>query len=117
VGSWDVYIKKSELETLAAQLGSIIEEFEKAESRADSLEDAIGDPFGRNELREKAEDFEDRWNDKRDDLKESLKKVKEHVEGVLEGIADWDSEAAYKLEAHEPSAPGQPANSRGGMTV
>ena len=95
----DVSIKIAELDTVATSLSKIVEEFEKASSRADNLEDAIGDPFGRNDLREAAEDFEDRWNNKRDELKDALQDIQEHVKGVVDGFQNWDSETALAFES------------------
>lgn len=93
----DVYIKFDELKTAKEDLDAIIEEFEKASSRADALEDAIGDPYGKDKLRENAEDFEDRWNHKRDQLKDGLKGVLDHMKAVIDGVQDWDSDTAAKL--------------------
>lgn len=100
----DVYIKFDELKDAKEDLDAIIEEFEKASSRASALEDAIGDPFGKDTLRERAEDFEDRWNHKRDQLKDGLTGVRDHMKAVIDGVQDWDTDTAAKLAPPEQVA-------------
>ncbi|KAA6435114.1 flagellar protein FlgN [Agrococcus sediminis] len=100
----DVLITFDELLALRMQLDEIITELESAGDRSSELEAAIGRPFGRGDLRDRAGDFESRWNDKRVDLARDMTKVRDHVQGVLEGFAEFDQEAALKLESSDAAA-------------
>lgn len=95
----DVLITFDELLALRQQLEAIVAELESASDASNDLEAAIARPFDRSDLRDRAGDFEGRWNDKRVDLVRDMTRVRDHVQGVLEGFAEFDEEAASKLEA------------------
>lgn len=97
----DVYISLEELRDVSTQLGTIVTEFENADSRSDALETAIGTPYNDSRLRSEASEFEERWDDKRQDLKEALEAIQEHVDAVIDGVDEWDSETAIALEPEE----------------
>ncbi|HLS62310.1 MAG TPA: hypothetical protein VK060_02910 [Ruania sp.] len=101
----DVLISMDRLEKVSKQLAAIVEEFEKAATRADALHQAIGRPYGRTELRDATDDFEDRWDLEREQLKDGLSEIREHVDAVIDGVGEWDSQTALSLDGEPVDQP------------
>ncbi len=94
MAGYDLSIDMATLETLAADLASIVDELENADDNAKGAADATG----HDELRDRVNDFADKWRIKREDMLADVKKLSSILTQIVQTFTEVDADLAKALE-------------------
>ncbi|NLF05319.1 MAG: hypothetical protein GX593_10025 [Actinomycetales bacterium] len=107
--TYDIKLDLAELDALASDLGTIIDEFEEAGSHADEAAESTGSRV----LADKVRSFESSWDIRRGKMVEDIKSLQQNITTIAETFVDADADLATSLEdagSNEPTpvGPGLP---------
>lgn len=92
--SYDIQLDMGELETLASDLATVIDEFERANDNADDTAEATGS----RELKDKVNGFASSWDIRRGKMIEDIKALQQTIQMITENFVAADEDMARALE-------------------
>lgn len=92
--SYDIQLDMADLEALASDLASVVDEFEKAKSNASEAAAATGS----SPLADKVNGFANKWSITRGKMIDDVKSLQQMIQAITENFQQADADMARALE-------------------